>query len=113
MVDEWPLRTSLELSALPSAAGCARFHGQVLWEWGLTQFNERVELLSRTRHRDLGTLGRGGEGSTQRWKLAIRLATTMILLPSEKTVFLADPARARVFVAPERARVGSRRWRGE
>jgi anti-sigma regulatory factor (Ser/Thr protein kinase) len=46
MADEWPLRTSLELGALPSAVGCARFHvRQVLWEWGLTQFSERVELL--------------------------------------------------------------------
>jgi anti-sigma regulatory factor (Ser/Thr protein kinase) len=46
MTGDWPLRTSLELGALPSAVGCARFHvRQVLWEWGLTQFSERVELL--------------------------------------------------------------------
>ncbi len=46
MADDWPLRTSLELGALPSAVGCARLHvRQVLWEWGLTQFSERVELL--------------------------------------------------------------------
>jgi anti-sigma regulatory factor (Ser/Thr protein kinase) len=46
MANDWPLRTSLELGALPSAVGCARFHvRQVLWEWGLTQFSERVELL--------------------------------------------------------------------
>jgi len=35
MADEWPLRSYLELGALPSAVPCARLHAkQVLWEWG-------------------------------------------------------------------------------
>jgi hypothetical protein len=31
----WPLRSHLELGALPSAVPCARLHAKhVLWEWG-------------------------------------------------------------------------------
>jgi anti-sigma regulatory factor (Ser/Thr protein kinase) len=43
---QWPLRSFLELGALPSAVPCARLHvRQVLWEWGLTTFGDSVELL--------------------------------------------------------------------
>jgi anti-sigma regulatory factor (Ser/Thr protein kinase) len=46
MADEWPLRTFLEFGPLPGAVPCARMHArQVLWEWELTQFSERVGLL--------------------------------------------------------------------
>ncbi len=46
MADEWPLRSFLELGALPSAVPCARWHAkQLLWEWGLTECSECVELL--------------------------------------------------------------------
>ena len=32
----WPLRSFLELGALPSAVPCARLHTrQLLWEWGV------------------------------------------------------------------------------
>lgn len=42
----WPGQSFLELGALPGAVPCARLHArQVLWEWGLTAFSERVELL--------------------------------------------------------------------
>lgn len=42
----WPVRTFLELGALPGAAPCARLHArQVLWEWDLTAFTENTELL--------------------------------------------------------------------
>ena len=42
----WPLRSWLELGALPSAVPCARLHAkQVLWEWGLDALVEVVELL--------------------------------------------------------------------
>ena len=42
----WPCQSFLELGALPGAAPCARLHArQVLWEWGLTAFSERIELL--------------------------------------------------------------------
>jgi anti-sigma regulatory factor (Ser/Thr protein kinase) len=44
--DEWPLRTFLELGALPGAVPCARLHArQMLWEWSLTRLSESVELL--------------------------------------------------------------------
>jgi len=46
MADEWPLRSYLELGALPGAVPCARLHArQVLWEWGLSAFRENAELL--------------------------------------------------------------------
>lgn len=42
----WPLRSFLELGALPGAVPCARLHTrQVLWEWGLTALTESTELL--------------------------------------------------------------------
>jgi anti-sigma regulatory factor (Ser/Thr protein kinase) len=45
-VDQWPLRSYLELGALPGAVPCARLHAkQVLWEWGLSAFSENAELL--------------------------------------------------------------------
>jgi anti-sigma regulatory factor (Ser/Thr protein kinase) len=46
MGDEWPLRSCLELGALPGAVPCARLHArQVLWEWGLPALSENAELL--------------------------------------------------------------------
>jgi hypothetical protein len=42
----WPLRTFLELGALPGAVPCARLHAcNVLREWGLTVFSESTGLL--------------------------------------------------------------------
>lgn len=42
----WPLRTFLELGALPGAVPCARLHARnVLREWGLTVFSESTGLL--------------------------------------------------------------------
>jgi hypothetical protein len=42
----WPLRSYLELGALPSAVPCARLHAkQVLWEWDLDALGEAVELV--------------------------------------------------------------------
>ena len=43
----WPLRSFLELGALPSAVPCARLHTrQLLWEWGLhTVLGDDAELL--------------------------------------------------------------------
>jgi anti-sigma regulatory factor (Ser/Thr protein kinase) len=42
----WPLRTYLELGALPGAVPCARSHArQVLWEWGLDALGETVALI--------------------------------------------------------------------
>jgi hypothetical protein len=46
MTDPWPLRSSLELGALPTAAFCACLHVKhVLWEWGLNSLVESAELL--------------------------------------------------------------------
>jgi anti-sigma regulatory factor (Ser/Thr protein kinase) len=42
----WPLRTFLELGALPGAVPSARLHARnVLAEWGLTVFSESTRLL--------------------------------------------------------------------
>jgi hypothetical protein len=42
----WPLRTFLELGALPGAVPCARLHARnVLAEWGLAVFSESTGLL--------------------------------------------------------------------
>jgi anti-sigma regulatory factor (Ser/Thr protein kinase) len=44
--DTWPLRSCLELGALPSAVPCARLHSrQVLWEWKLDSLSKAAELL--------------------------------------------------------------------
>jgi anti-sigma regulatory factor (Ser/Thr protein kinase) len=43
---EWPLRSFLELGALPGAVRCARLHArQLMWEWGLTGLGDDVEIL--------------------------------------------------------------------
>jgi hypothetical protein len=42
----WPLRSYLELGALPGAVPCARLHVKnVLWEWGLQNMADAVELV--------------------------------------------------------------------
>jgi anti-sigma regulatory factor (Ser/Thr protein kinase) len=42
----WPLRSYLELGALPTAVPCARLHArQVVWEWGLNGLAANTELL--------------------------------------------------------------------
>jgi anti-sigma regulatory factor (Ser/Thr protein kinase) len=46
MRDDWPLRSYLELGILPGSVPCARLHTtQVLWEWGLAELSDSVELL--------------------------------------------------------------------
>jgi hypothetical protein len=45
-VAAWPLKSFLELGALPGAVPCARLHArQVLWEWHLGTFGESTALL--------------------------------------------------------------------
>ena len=42
----WPLRSYLELGALPTAVPCARLHArQLVWEWGLNGLAANTELL--------------------------------------------------------------------
>ena len=46
MNGSWALRTHLELGALRGAVPCARLHARhVLWEWGLSDLDEPVELV--------------------------------------------------------------------
>jgi anti-sigma regulatory factor (Ser/Thr protein kinase) len=46
VTSRWPLRSFLELGALPSAVPCARLHTrQLLWEWQLTDLGDDTELL--------------------------------------------------------------------
>jgi anti-sigma regulatory factor (Ser/Thr protein kinase) len=46
MTGRWPLRSSLQLGAFPTATPCARLHAkQVLWEWGFHAIAETAELL--------------------------------------------------------------------
>jgi anti-sigma regulatory factor (Ser/Thr protein kinase) len=46
VASSWPLRSSLELGALPTAVPCARLHAKHLaWEWGLAGMAETIELL--------------------------------------------------------------------
>ena len=41
----WPLRSYLELGALPTAVPCARLHARhLMWEWGLTELAADIEL---------------------------------------------------------------------
>jgi hypothetical protein len=45
-LSDWPLRSHLELGALPSAVPCARLHTkQVLWEWGVQALIDPAELI--------------------------------------------------------------------
>ena len=42
----WPLRSYLELGAMPTAVPCARLHVRhLLWEWGLNGLAADTELL--------------------------------------------------------------------
>ncbi len=46
MADVWPLRSYLELGALPGAVPSARLHARLMtWEWGLAALTEAVELV--------------------------------------------------------------------
>jgi anti-sigma regulatory factor (Ser/Thr protein kinase) len=43
---QWPLRSFLELGALPGAVPCARLHArELMWEWGLKGLCDDVEIL--------------------------------------------------------------------
>jgi anti-sigma regulatory factor (Ser/Thr protein kinase) len=46
MSSHWPLRSFLELAAVPGAVPCARLHArQVAWEWGQAGLGGDTELL--------------------------------------------------------------------
>src|SRR3984893_5052773 len=43
---QWPLRSFLELGALPGAVPCARLPArELMWEWGLKGLRDDVEIL--------------------------------------------------------------------
>ncbi len=70
----WPLRSSLELGALPSAVSCARLHArELLWEWGLRDLTEGAELVVS----ELVTNGLRASGTEA------RLSTVRLALLSE------------------------------
>ncbi len=80
--EEWPLRTYLELGALPGAVPCARLHAkQVLWEWGLTELSESTELLV-------------SELVTN----AVRASQVMKWVPTVRLWLLSDSARILILV---------------
>lgn len=93
--DSWPLRTYLELGALPGAVPCARLHArQLLWEWGLTELRDDTELL-------LSELVTNAVAASRAMKSA----------PPVRIWLLSDKARVVILVwdnnphAPERAEV--------
>ncbi len=47
LTQQWPLRSYLELGALPGATPCARLHvRQLLWEWRLPDLADAAELVT-------------------------------------------------------------------
>lgn len=43
---DWPLRSYLELAALPTAVSCARLHARnILHEWGMATLTDTAELV--------------------------------------------------------------------
>ncbi len=43
----WPLRSFLELGALPGAVPCARLHAKLLMsEWGVEELSDNVEIVT-------------------------------------------------------------------
>jgi uncharacterized membrane protein len=64
-VPSWPLRSHLELGALPSAVPCARLHAKhVSWEWGLDALLSQVATRGRQVIDGLYTAPAGTERST-------------------------------------------------
>lgn len=78
MTMQWPLRNSLQLGALPTAAPCARLHAKhLLWEWGLEAIADTAELLVS----ELVTNGvKAAQAMEQRPPVWLRLSTNGIQL---------------------------------
>jgi Histidine kinase-like ATPase domain len=72
-ISGWPLRSFLELAALPGAVPCARYHcWQVLWEWHLTGLAHSTELLVSELVTNAITASRsaGGDSPIRLWLLS-------------------------------------------
>jgi anti-sigma regulatory factor (Ser/Thr protein kinase) len=78
MIMQWPLRNSLQLGALPTAAPCARLHAKhLLWEWGLESIADTAELLVS----ELVTNGvKAAQAIEQRPPVCLRLSTNNVQL---------------------------------
>ena len=78
MTMQWPLRNSLQLGALPTAAPCARLHAKhLLWEWGLEGIADTAELLVS----ELVTNGvKAAQAMEQKPPVCLRLSTNNIQL---------------------------------
>ena len=78
MTMQWPLRNSLQLGALPTAAPCARLHAKhLLWEWGLKEIAGTAELLVS----ELITNGvKAAQAMEQKPPVWLRLSTNNIQL---------------------------------
>ncbi len=82
MTGQWPLRSFLELGALPGAVPCARLHArQVTWEWGLARLSEDIELLvSELVTNAVRASGRLGQGTPVRMWLLSDRARVLVLV---------------------------------
>lgn len=75
----WPLRSYLELGALPTAVACARLHAKHrLWEWGLGSLCDTAELVvselaTNAQRASAGLIGSRYEGAWQPGVPPIRL----------------------------------------
>ena len=72
----WPLRSYLELGALPTAVPCARLHARhLLWEWGLNELasNTRAPGCSTSSLLITGSIGlcAGHPGKRGSWLTAV------------------------------------------
>jgi hypothetical protein len=68
---DWPLRSYMELGALPGAVPCARLHVKhMLWQWGLGIFIETAELVvsELTTNAQKASVGLIGSRFDGRWR---------------------------------------------
>src|ERR1017187_6769079 len=78
----WPLRSFLELGALPSAVPCARLHTrQLLWEWQLTGLSDSAELVVSeiVTNAIQVTQANGGTAPVRLWLLADRARVLLLV----------------------------------
>jgi len=82
----WPLRSHLELGALPGAVPCARLHARhLLWEWGLNGLAADAELLVS----ELVTNAVNATAGQQQAAIRLRLSSDSVSVLVE--VWDADP----------------------
>ena len=86
MTYPWPLRSYLELGALPGAVPCARLHARhLVWEWGLNGLAADTELLTSELVTNAVKATAGQDGQAVRLRLSSD--TTRVLIE----VWDADP----------------------